>query len=346
MVNEKLELTFKTFPYGWHPYLKCYSSAMNKFGISVVPGKVFNNKILDDTSLTGVHFHWTEYFWNSSNLLKNVKSILGILSFLREARKKRKIILWTVHNHKGHEGKLLLDYIGYKVIANFADLIIVHSKWSKNVIKKKFNPPGRIVLMYHGNFMSYFKCNESKENSQKHFGLDITKPTIGIIGTIRGYKGHDLAITACQEKNIQLFIAGKCYDDKFLQRLVLLDTNNIAIFYPKKLTDLEYASAINASDIILLPYRNITTSGALLASWSLGRSVIVPDHPYFREIIPKNSVVGYLFKNYKEIPFLFERLLSVPFNKRYHLCLEEAKKYEWDKVIVDLSREIKNLVKS
>ena len=29
-----------------------------------------------------------------------------------------------------------------------------------------------------------------------------------------------------------------------------------------------------------------------MASWSLGRSVVCCDHPYFKEIIPSDSVAG------------------------------------------------------
>jgi len=337
-------LTFKTFPYGWHPYLQCYSNALAKFGIKVIPGENFKNDILSDEGLTGVHFHWIEYLWTSSSFYASIKAILGFYSFLKEAKQNRKLILWTVHNHERHENKSWLDRIGYKIISNYADVVVVHSKWSKNFVQKVFKPSGHIVVMYHGNFIDYFRCNESIEDSRNRFNLDFNKLTVGIIGAIRRYRGHDIAIEVFQGSNIQLFIAGKCYDKNYLDSLAELDRSGIAIFWPQALSDSEYASAINACDVILLPYRKITTSGALLASWSLGRSVISPDQPYFLELIPQNSAAGSLFKDYHQIPSLFESLVSIPFEDRYSSSLEEARKYDWDKVVSDLISFLKTRV--
>ena len=265
-----------------------------------------------------------------------MKAILGFYSFLKEAKRNKKLILWTVHNHERHENKSWLDRIGYKIIANYADVLVVHSKWSKNFVQNTLKPTGYVVVMYHGNFIDYFCCNESIEISRARFNLNSKKLTVGIIGTIRPYRGHDVAINIFQGSNIQLFIAGKCYDKIYLDSLARLDRSGLAVFWPQPLSDSEYASAINACDIILLPYRKITTSGALLASWSLGRSIIAPKHPYFLELISQDSAAGYLFQDYHEIPSLLEDLVSIPFEERYCSSLEKAKMYDWDKVVLDL----------
>ncbi len=110
--------------------------------------------------------------------------------------------------------------------------------------------------------------------------------------------------------------------------------NNVTLI-PRKLSDKEYSEMIKLCDIILLPYNNITTSGALMASLGLGRSVVCFDHPYFREFITPGSVTGRIVGHSpKEMAFGVKELLSIPHVERKKGCLEEAKKYNWDKVVV------------
>ncbi len=336
---------FQTFPYGMHPYLKCFFDALKPYGIRYESGKLFNNQILLNKELTGIHFHWIEYLWESSTIYRSIKSIVGIYSFLREAKKRRKFLIWTVHNHQKHNNPNFVDKIGFLLFAKKVDLIIAHSTWSKNYILKKFKPFAPVIIMYHGNFINYFQCNDDIYCLRGKYSLKPDLPVCGLMGTIRPYRGHDIAIETMKYlDNIQLFIVGSSYSNEYLSFLIQESKKykNIVIL-PKRLSDDEYAEVIKLCDLILLPYKNFTTSGALMASWSLGRSVVCSNHPYFKELIPHASKAGKIVElNPKFIADAVLDLLSISSEERYNESFSEAKKYDWNIVVIPVVEAFKS----
>jgi len=340
-------LIFKTFPYGWHPYLECYSRSMNFYNISVIPGQDFNNKILYERELTGIHFHWIEYLCSASNSFMKFKSVLGLYSFLRLAKRLKKRILWTVHNHHPHDSASPLFYrmLAF-LLARSSDLIIVHSNWSKNYVLKKFKPNCSVVVMYHGNFIGYFKSNFPVSALKKRYGLNEDLPVCSVIGTIRPYRGHELSIRILEYlTDVQLVIAGMPYSSQYLDFLkrVAKPLEKRVFFFPRRLTDDEYADFLKLTDIVLLPYHKVTTSGALLASWSMGRPVVCPWHPYFSELLGENSPAGHFARlDARDFSHSIFGLLSYPEKDRFMSSINKAKRYDWNIVVRPVVQALKS----
>jgi glycosyltransferase involved in cell wall biosynthesis len=81
-----------------------------------------------------------------------------------------------------------------------------------------------------------------------------------------------------------LLIAGPPKDATAVAQVQHLaaSTGNISVL-GRELSDQEFADVHAAADAVLLPYRKITGSSALLAAVGFGRGVIASDLPYFRE---------------------------------------------------------------
>src|SRR5205807_7429057 len=100
---------------------------------------------------------------------------------------------------------------------------------------------------------------------------DPNVPVCGLIGGVRPYRGHEMAVAAIKRMGgqAQLLIAGNPIDDEYRRNV-----EAIAAGYPHivcrmgTLTDTEYAEMVQACDVILLPYQGITGSAALLAAWT------------------------------------------------------------------------------
>ena len=175
-------------------------------------------------------------------------------------------------------------------MAKQSDLIICHSNYAANILKKRDNPKGKVVVMYHGLYEGVYPAPAPRDKVLKKLGLDPSLPTFCCLGNIRHYKGFDLAADAVRllDKRVQLIIAGsvhKDYDINSLQNKVLATDGCVLI--PKFLSDQDFSDIISACDAVILPYRKITTSGLLLAAWTFEKPVIVSDHPLFRELVQR-----------------------------------------------------------
>src|SRR5262249_35771046 len=120
------EFLLECFPSGWHPYQELFARALTPHGVHLRPGENFSNRALADRGeVRGVHFHWIEHLWRAAPWWRRPRLLWGLGSYCQLAKRLGKKIVWTVHNHRGHEGSVLGDSIGFRTLARAADLIIV-----------------------------------------------------------------------------------------------------------------------------------------------------------------------------------------------------------------------------
>ena len=107
----------------------------------------------------------------------------------------------------------------------------------------------------------------------------------------------------------------------------------------RELTDQEFADLTAASDAVLLPYRAITGSGALLAALGLGRGVVTSDLPYFREILADEPDAGMVVSGWDTAAWanaLLQYLERRPAAVRSRAALRLAARYRWDRCVEPL----------
>jgi glycosyltransferase involved in cell wall biosynthesis len=329
---------FDCFPEGWHPYQERFAQAMAAHGVTVRPGTCFTDKALRESSVDGIHFHWIENLWSGGHFWRRGRLIYGLHRYCRLARHLGKKIVWTVHNHGRHEGVLWGDRFGYGVVARSADLVIVHSRWSEEHIRQTYRPRGQIVHMPLGNFDGTYEPLRTPAEVREALGLAVGRPLCGLIGGVRPYRGHELAIEALRGSagSVQLLIAGPTIDEGYggwVEELAASCPS--AVCRLGKLSDAEYAEYVRACDVILLPYEGITGSAALLAAWTLARPVLMSDLPFFQELRPAEAAAGLVVSAREPAAWLAAvgRLLSAPAEARAAAARREADRYAWDRVI-------------
>ena len=99
-------------------------------------------------------------------------------------------------------------------------------------------------------------------------------------GNLRRYKGLlDLveAFRKLEKKDTELLLAGKPEDKNLVALLekATLGSGNIRLL-PRFILDDEIQLLMNASDVMVLPYSDVLTSGAALLGISFGKALIVP----------------------------------------------------------------------
>jgi glycosyltransferase involved in cell wall biosynthesis len=156
------------------------------------------------------------------------------------------------------------------------DKIIVHADKTKQDLFIKFNiDKNKIEVIPHG--LLEIK-NEKVTDLDVYNKMNFNKIIISFLGNISIYKGIDYLINAWNSintkiNNIQLIIAGK----GDLSKYKIISNKDNVIIDNRFLSDTEFYTYLKYSDIIILPYREISQSGVLLSALTEKKLIIATD---------------------------------------------------------------------
>ncbi len=341
-----------------NPYLKVFYKNLARHGYhwcgNLTPTAGWLRENRDKFEI--LHFNWPEFIWR---IRYTGIGIIGPVSawklarfrkFLTEAKKLKKILVFTLHNLEPHDHGREIDNRGLSMMCGMCDIIISHSAWAAEEAVRLFNAdPDKIVVMYHGNYRGAYPAPLSKGEVSKRIGFNGTRPIVGCFGSIRAYKGFGTAVEAMLKINgAQLLIAGQL--NRF-QRVLHWISRDMDVFAGArrafgsrmvtvldKVGDQEFADLMNACDIIIVPYTKVTGSSALLTALTFSKPVIVSDLPYFREILNPEPKAFLTFKSGSadSLAEAVKRMLSSDLYEAGQAAKRLADRYEWEKVIKPL----------
>ena len=207
-----------------------------------------------------------------------------ILKCLRWLSPKTRLVL-TIHNVYPHD----MDDVRkrsynerFRKACSLIDAFIVHTKISKEDVIREFGLSAeKVHVCCHGVFEP--KGITISSDFRKDGKLHILQ-----FGGQSYYKGTDLLVDAVckldeeRKKRLETHIVGGI-SQSFLTELKAKDIDSIITWKAYFLTDEELYQEINAADLIVLPYRNISQSGVLLLSIFFGKLIICSDLPSFKE---------------------------------------------------------------
>jgi glycosyltransferase involved in cell wall biosynthesis len=206
---------------------------------------------------------------------------LWFVSFYQ--RRGSKIVL-TVHDILPHDTaethkKLFHD------LYHRADALICHSDSIKTRLISEFGiQPEKISVIPHGPFF---------------YDLPVTVPTLSHTGQtvlwqgiIFPYKGVDLLLNAwqtveAQAPNAWLTILGTGapdFLDEIRKQVRELGLTRVKLDFRFASTE-ELVATYRAADVVVYPYRAITTSGALATGLAFGKPIVASNLPVFRELL-------------------------------------------------------------
>jgi glycosyltransferase involved in cell wall biosynthesis len=288
---------------GLNAYIRLFYRALEPYGIEHVPGLRIDDGALRSMagSVDAIHIQWCpEDVWRCRRGVSGrVHGVLGLWRYLRLASRLGIRVLWTVHDLDHHDGSDAVDRFGYRVLARGADLCVCHSEWSRRELIRRYGGrPARSIVMQHGNYDGVFPRPRDPVYTLRRLGLRPGRPTLACLGFLRPYKGFDLAIAAAARlaDRCQLIVGGPPHDQDYTAALAAQarDLENVHLLLQPLPDDL-FSDILHAADCVLLPYRRITGSAALLTALTFGRGVVASDLPYFREILAIEPAAGVLF---------------------------------------------------
>lgn len=202
--------------------------------------------------------------------------------FLKLIKLMRIKIIYTAHNLLPHDtgNKYFYQFLKYY---NSVDHIIVHStKTKEELIEKFLLSQEKISVIPHG-ILRLSDSNDSLDDRIKSlkdkYNLN-NKLILSSLGAQTKYKGVDNIIDVWKNNpelydnpNLHLLLIGKNYGLDYSQ---IRKFNNVTII-DERISNHDFQSFINLTDVILLPYRTISQSGVLFSAIENNIPVLVSD---------------------------------------------------------------------
>ncbi len=204
----------------------------------------------------------------------------------------------TIHEFldakKTYRGKLryypmfLYYWLVYRFIALGSDAVLVHTEGMKERLSQ-YGRTDSVHILPHASFIRPVFLPQ--EECKTKLGLG-GKRIITIFGFINSTKGHDLAIEAVSKmpEDVVLYIVGDgrlpedlAYAEGLKEKARALGLDGRVVFHGY-LKDEDVASVMCASDLLLLPYRHVTQSGAINYPLAYGKPVLASNIEGFEEV--------------------------------------------------------------
>lgn len=228
-------------------------------------------------------------------------------------------VVLTVHNVLPHELRPLEKSL-YAWYYRLADALILHSAQNRQRLLELVPglDPGRLHVVEHGNYEHFRDLELDRAQARRQLGLPAAAQVVLFFGALRPYKGVDLLIEAVapvrQACPDALFVVaghvlvgeGSQYEKQAAGLGLGAADLELRFAY---LSTAEAIAYVCASDLVVLPYREIYQSGVLLWAYSFGRPVLATRVGSFPECIEEGRS-GWLVPR-EDVPALQRALVAI-----------------------------------
>jgi glycosyltransferase involved in cell wall biosynthesis len=280
------------FPRDGNPYQELLYGPLREQGIAVryagelTPSRTLNLMLLPAELAVArvrgartLHLHWSFGFrWRVGPAPVSARlSSAWFRLCLGVAKALRLRIVWTAHNVLPHDPVFADDVAEGRRLVAAADAVIAHSESAADELRRTLGTPRSLTVIPHGRFEDAPAPAESAPPGDG--------PVRALFaGAITGYKGVEDLLSAFarvrDETTLTLTIAGRPSDDALAERLRALAGERVTLRL-QRVPDAELAALLAGHDVVVLPFRRITTSGSVLLALGAGRAVAVSDLPAF-----------------------------------------------------------------
>jgi beta-1,4-mannosyltransferase len=288
-----------------------------------------------------LHLHWPSLIYQSEKkTIKKIK-IKIMLMFFRIIKYKQVKLVWTAHNLYPHDTNNINEEktIREKII-NYCDLIFTLSEGLKKLFISEFNiPDSKVKVIKHGHYYRNEYINKSELIESKN------KDCVFLfVGQLRPYKGIEDLVKVFTDNNIEdakLIIAGNPNEEmrNYLHQVEQPNITKIIRFITRE----EMLSLINKADYIILPYKNITTSGTAILGVSFDTPIIMPDNIFSRDYLNEEISITYNQDDDNSLYNVIKKAVKKRGSFKRKGFIEFKKSYDWDKIGIETYKYYKNL---
>lgn len=304
--------------YPWNPYQRLLAAALTRQGIEALAVGSWPRRapILGAWLAHGrpdvVHLHWLHDFLGGSRGEIRRRDVLWFTWQLRILRWLGVRLVWTVHNLKGHESghddardatMRAREAAAHRAVIERCEAMVLHCEVARDGLIKRYKPSqvaqSRMHIVAHGNYVTAYDVDSAAATARAALGLDTAGTVFAFVGAIRGYKGVDELLEAFRAStalgpDARLLICGKPIPRTLAE--VLRDhaaADPRIVLRLERIPEAELSPIIRAADAVVLPFRDILTSGSAILALSHGRPVIAPSLGCLPETLPADATFLY-----------------------------------------------------
>jgi len=289
-----------------NPYWTILASALEKAGVIFYnsPDLFTWNWLVNNRNLVKVlHIHFIRQFYTSGK--PGQVRFLYVLRFgfdILLARGLGYRILFTLHDleQRIQVRPVWVDDLAYRIVIKLSHGVIVHCMEAGRLLFQKYGRHHNVFVIDHPNYIGWYPNTITRGAARRKLTLAEDSIVFTFFGGIYLNKGIEILIQAfrkTRERNFRLVIAGKVSksSETYSQALKEMARGDERIsFYFNYIPDDEVQVFMNATDIVVLPFTKILTSGSTILAMSFGRPVIIPKVGCLPELV--DSDVGWQFE--------------------------------------------------
>jgi len=287
-----------------NPYQRVLYGEMGRLGVRVTylgrltPSHTLNVLLLPAElaarRLAGgrlVHLHWVFGFSPSGDSRLPFLRRLAQLWFalcLCTVRALGMRLIWTAHNVLPHAPVFADDAAARRTLVRASDLVLAHSPVVLAELAALGAAARRSAVIPHGPLGPAAPAAPLRIPGS---GDQVRQ--LLFFGRVEEYKGVDdllVAVAALPgDVPLRLTVAGQCDDPALRSRLRMLAgaAGGRVVLRLERVPEDKVTGLLAASDVVVLPFRRITTSGSAMLALAHGRPLIVPDLAALAELPPQ-----------------------------------------------------------
>jgi len=196
---------------------------------------------------------------------------------LARLRRNGVAVVWTMHNLASHEAASpLVDRAARRLTAMAAARVVVHCGVAQRHLRRLW-PRARSVVMPHP---AHDAEPLARGTARDALGLSAGARVIAIPGRVRAYKdvaGAVRALRAAAGDDTVIIVAGAPHTDALGEEVRAAAGGDPRVRLDLRLVDdEELHRVVAASDVVMLPYRRILTSGTAVLAGEEGVPCVAP----------------------------------------------------------------------
>lgn len=253
--------------------------------------------------VSAVHVHWLNTYFNGETRREAVYGVCLFLLRLMAIRLAGVAVVWTVHNVTTHESPFprVERLCKWWFVTRTCDQIIVHCDAVADTLVDELSLPDsvrdEITVIPHGHFIDNYDNDATQDAARRRLDIPPSATVFLFFGLIRRYKGVFRLVDAfdqLQDPDTHLLVAGNPKTATLEQEISrrTRETERMTGVY-EYVPDDEIQRYMNAADAVVLPYREVTTSGVAILGMSFGNAVVAPKLGCLPDLLDDTGAVLY-----------------------------------------------------
>ena len=191
-------------------------------------------------------------------------------------------MVWTMHNLQHHDPRpRKIERWISKFFASKCSFIRVLGPGIEAVVAEYLElPKSKIISIPEGPFVGWYPDDVAAAQARVKLKLDPADRVWLYFGNLRPYKGVEQLIGAFKnlaKPNSRLIIAGRPFDNHYAQSLkdLCLQMPDVVLDF-RTIPDDEIQIFFAASDLVVLPFKNVLNSGSAILAMGFSKPVVAP----------------------------------------------------------------------